>query len=71
MCDHIPMRAFDIRFNGKRLCTGGISEDGVLSAIVSSVVVNRGDDLFLQFGGLISRTEEHIDWIYKRLRAGR
>jgi hypothetical protein len=65
------MRAFEVRLNGRKLCVGGIGEDGVLDVSVASVVGNRGDDLFLQFGGLISRTEQHISWIrQKSLRVG-
>lgn len=65
------MLAFEIRVNGKELCVGGIGEAGALSEGIVSVVGHRGDDLFLDFGGLVSRTEEHVRWIkQKALRSG-
>ena len=61
------MRAFNVSLNGKKLCLAGVGERGVLSAIMSLVARDRGEDLFLQVGGLAN--EEHIDWVkQKRLR---
>jgi len=53
------MRALEIAIDGKKLCLVGIGHEGVLTAIVNSVVGDRGEDLFLQVGGLISETDEH------------
>ena len=63
------MRAFDVSLNGEKLCLAGVGERGVLSAIVSWVAGDRGEDLFLHVGGLAN--EEHIDWVRQRhLRVG-
>jgi len=63
------MRAFNVSLNGKKLCLAGVGERGVLSAIVSWVAGDRGEDLFLHVGGLAN--EEHIDWVrQKHLRVG-
>jgi hypothetical protein len=63
------MLSFNVSLNGKKLCLAGIGKRGVLSAIISWVASERGEDLFLQVGGLAN--EEHIDWIdQKRLQVG-
>jgi len=63
------MRAFKISLNGKRLCLAGISDRGVLSAIVNQVAGDHGSDLFMEVGGLAN--EEHVAWIkQKRLGVG-
>jgi len=65
------MRAFEIYLNDERLCLAGIGDDGVLSAIVNWVTGKKTADLFLQVGGLINPTDEHVSWIrQKRLRVG-
>jgi hypothetical protein len=67
----LSMRAFKISLNGKKLCLAGIDRDGVLTAIVNSVTGNGREDLFLEVGGLVSKTDEHVKWInQKRLRVG-
>jgi len=58
------MRAFKVSLNGKKLCVAGVGKRGVLSAIVSWVAGDRGEDLFLQVGGLAN--EEHIDWVKQK-----
>jgi hypothetical protein len=55
------MRSFDVSLNRKNLCLAGVGERGVLSAIISWVAGDRGEDLFIQVGGLAN--EEHIDWV--------
>ena len=65
------MRAFEVYLNGKKLCLAGIGDDGVLSAIVNWVTRRDRGDLFLEVGGLISPTEEHVAWTsQKPLRVG-
>lgn len=75
------MRTFDVLLNGKKVCTAGVGDDGVLTVIVSSVhqrgeVTNRKnsrrgkEDLRLDVGGLISSTAEDVRWQNRRLRAG-
>src|SRR5215471_19681411 len=63
------MRAFNVSLNGKKLCLAGVGERGVLSAIISWVAGGRGEDLFIEVGGLAN--DEHLDWIQqKRLQVG-
>lgn len=63
------MRAFNVSLNGNKLCLAGVGEHGVLSAIISWVAGDRGEDLFIHVGGLAN--EEHIDWVKrKRLQVG-
>ncbi len=63
------MRAFKVSLNGKKLCLAGVGGHGVLSAIISWVAGDRGEDLFIEVGGLAN--EEHIDWVkQKPLRVG-
>jgi hypothetical protein len=71
LCDHSPMRAFEVHLNGKKLCLAGIGDDGALTTSVNSVGNNRRSDLFLQVGGLINPSQEHVSWVRQRpLRAG-
>ena len=60
------MRAFEVHLNGSKLCLAGIDGQGVLSTIVSSVIGERGADLFLEVGGLVSATREHVDWVNQK-----
>jgi hypothetical protein len=66
------MRAFKVYLNGKRLCVAGIGDDGVLTAIANWVSGGRYKaDLFLEVGGLVSPTQEHVAWVrQKALRVG-
>src|ERR1700686_3917331 len=61
--NRIPMRAFEVSVNGEKLCLAGIGDDGVLTTIVTWAGRQGDRDLFLQVGGLISRTKEHVHWI--------
>ena len=59
--------------NGKKLCLAGIGDDGVLTAITNWVSGGPHDaaDLFVEVGGLVSPSEEHLNWIkQKPLRVG-
>lgn len=58
------MRSFNVSLNGKKLCLAGVGERGVLSAIISWVGEDRGEDLFIHVGGLAN--EEHIDWVKQK-----
>lgn len=59
-----PMRSFNVSLNGKKLCLAGVGERGVLSAIISWVAGDRGEDLFIEVGGLAN--DEHIDWVKQK-----
>jgi hypothetical protein len=71
------MTAFEIRVNGKKVCTAGLSEPGVVSSIVSWVRgVPRGkgrratERTHIHIGGLNSRTETHYTWLTRDLQIG-
>ncbi len=68
------MRTFEVSLNGKKLCTAGVGDDGVLTVIVGSVSrksARRGqEDLWLDVGGLVRSREEGILWQHRRLRCG-
>lgn len=70
------MIAFEVHLNGEKLCTAGIGEPGVLFCIVTWVLregdVRPGEKeaLGLQLGGLISRTQQNLDWLHRPLRDG-
>jgi hypothetical protein len=64
------MRAFEVSVNGKKLCLAGICNDGVLTSIVNWVARSGEGDLFLTVSGLISQTEEHVDWARHYLSVG-
>ena len=75
------MRAFEIYLNGKKLCTAAVGNEGVLTAIVSSVRrqlrsarqrahARSREDLVLDVGGLVTSTAEHVRWKTPRLRNG-
>lgn len=64
------MRAFEVYVNETRLCVAGIGGDGVLTATVDHVAGNGRDEMHLLVGGLISATQEHVDWRRRRLKTG-
>jgi hypothetical protein len=57
------MLAFVVSVNGQRVCTIGVGDSGVLSAIVAwTGRSGESGDLRLSVGGLDTRTDEHIRW---------
>jgi hypothetical protein len=65
------MKAFVVFVNGERLCTAGIGDNGVLSAIVNWV--GRSDeagDLSMLLGGLDSNSDETVTYPTPSLRVG-
>jgi hypothetical protein len=65
------MKGFQVHLNGRKLCIAGLSEHGVLTAIVDYVSGHGRDELALSVGGLISSKEEHVRWVKRRsLRMG-
>ena len=65
------MRAFEVFVNHKRLCSAGIGEDGVLTAIVTfATKKGHRDDLELHVGGLISPVRENVTWAHDALKVG-
>jgi len=68
------MTAFEVSLNGRKKCTAGVNEAGV---VVSAITWARGDgrkrvfeDLDFRVSGLISRTHTHVDWFHRQLKAG-
>jgi len=64
------MRAFEVFLNGERLCLAGIAGNGVLSMVLNHVERNADRDEFLEVGGLVGSTGEHVDWTNRRLSTG-
>jgi protein tyrosine phosphatase len=60
------MRAFEVSVNGEKVCLAGIGDDGVLTTIVHCAARQGGVGVFLQVGGLISQTKEHVNWINEK-----
>jgi len=59
------MIAFQVSLNGERLCTAGVGDKGVLSAIVTWVLrtadgVPSPSELSLSVGGLAA--DAHLEW---------
>ncbi len=76
------MIAFEVSINGKRMCTAGIADFGVLSAILSWARrrpensrdgKNIEEELTFEVGGLDSTdsaVSEHIKWLATPLQVG-
>ncbi len=67
------MTAFEIHLNGRKMCTAGINEAGVVVPTITwaSRGTNKNDeDLEFRVGGLISRTKTHVDWFHRMLKTG-
>ena len=60
------MIAFEVSLNGRRLCTASAGDDGVLTAIVSSV--GKRKEFELEIGGLAD--EAHLKWPSPALALG-
>jgi hypothetical protein len=60
------MRAFEVSINGEKLCVAGIGDDGVLTTIVHFSVQHRDGGSFLQVGGLIGQTQDHVNWVNQK-----
>src|SRR2546423_13644775 len=70
------MLAFEVHLNGKKVCTAAMGEPGVLSSIVTWHLGDGAgrpkgqEELDLAVSALVSRTQEHVDWLKRRLRRG-
>jgi hypothetical protein len=64
--NRFPMQAFEVSVNGEKLCLAGIGVDGVLTAIVNWAGRQGEGSFFLEVGGLISQTKEHVHWISQK-----
>lgn len=68
------MTAFEIYLNGRKTCTAGLGQAGV---VISSLIWASGgpqdlrrDDLEFRVGGYVSRTATHLSWCNRRLKSG-
>jgi len=82
----IKMKCFEVIINGKRVCTAGIGEDGVLTSVVTFVKRNRSaeetaetkenndsESLNIRVGGIANRETgamEQVEWLEQRLVVG-
>jgi hypothetical protein len=75
------MKCFEVTINGKKACTAGVGNDGVLTAIISFVKGARASDgtrsesesLGIEVGGLANidaGTSEHRRWLQQDLSVG-
>ena len=70
------MIAFEVYINGKKRCTAGIAGPCVLTAALTWVLRNpverrlRRRELNLGVGGLVSRSDQFLDWLQRDLRPG-
>ena len=78
----IKMKCFEVTINGKKVCTAGVGDDGVLMSIVSFVMrcnasaeigESQNDNLDLRVSGLTNReagVSEHVEWLHQGLAVG-
>jgi len=67
------MRAFEIYLNGRKLCTAGINEAGVVTSAVTWVTgvnTKEPEDIELRVGGLVSSSNTFVDWTHRILKEG-
>ena len=75
------MKAFEVFLNGNKLCTSGVGNLGVLSAVLTWVGRDGQntetkipdmieEELALNVGGLISPNKEHVSWTQRQLTLG-
>jgi hypothetical protein len=67
------MRAFVVHLNGKLLCTAGIGNNGVLTAMADwcgSPRSHRELPVNFTVGGLDSNTNEDVEWVQLELADG-
>jgi hypothetical protein len=75
------MIAFEVSLNGKKICVAGVGDLGVLTTMLSWVRregrnTETGEpgkieeELTLSVGGLMSSTNEHVQWTESALTVG-
>lgn len=79
------MKCFEVTINGKKVCTAGVGDDGVLTAILALVqrqTVSDGtredqdaesESLDVRVGGIAnveSGVSEHVEWLHQNLSVG-
>jgi hypothetical protein len=70
------MLAFEIHINGKKRCTAGLGQPGVVTAALTWVLRapqgRRRQRAELNFGvsGLVSRSDEDLEWLERAMQLG-
>ena len=70
------MIAFEVYINGKKQCRAGIAGPCVLTAALTWVLRTpaerrlRRKELNLGIGGLVSRSDQFLEWLQRALRPG-
>ena len=80
------MQCFEVMINGKKACTAGVGNDGVLTAILALVKQqhrssdesrerggSKSESLDIRVGGLANiepGTSEHLEWLHQDLSVG-
>jgi hypothetical protein len=69
------MVAFEVHVNGKKACTAGVGEYGVMTSILSMRKKNRGRrTMWLEVGGLTKNgadeNSKHVSWLRVRVSIG-
>jgi len=60
------MRAFEVLVNGERQCVAGIGDSGVLTTVVNLSIHHGNGTFFIDVGGLVSETKEHVNWVSQK-----
>ena len=77
------MKSFEVKINGKKQCTAGVGQNGVLTAILSFAKGTRAspetdqgsesESLDIRVAGLANidpGTSEHLEWLHQDLSVG-
>lgn len=70
------MLAYEVYINGQKKCTAGISGPCVLTACLSWVLREPSErklkrkELNLGVGGLVSRSDEFLEWLQRDMQPG-
>jgi hypothetical protein len=71
------MIAFEVHLNGKKVCTAGVGDLGVLSTIVTwrgTQPYKKGEQLVAEFltldAGGLSSSGEHLRWVGRKIKRG-
>ena len=80
------MKCFEVTINGKKVCTAGVGDDGVLTSIITFVKRNDSSEetadtqansdsasIDLRVGGLANRgpgVTEQVEWLHQNLVVG-
>ena len=81
----IAMLCFEVYQNGEKVCTAGLGDEGVLTAILTwvshrpeviaaraaqGIPDNEPVEMFFRVGGLDSVSDEHLEWLHAEVQIG-